>query len=300
MTRTRAALIHLILSVVVAIALLAVFLLVWYPGQLLNAAGGDRLLLLIIGIDVVAGPLLTFIVYKAGKPGLRLDLTVVVLVQLAFLSVGVWTAVAARPAYLVFASDAFVFVPANALEDDDLAEATLEQFKYRPWSGPRWVYAESPATVEERNQMLDSALMGKALERYPKHYREYLEHAAKVAAVAHPIGELQGLAEQQNEDLVRLQAGRAAADVKFLPFLGRGKDLTTVLDGSTGEVLGLLDLDPWPSLGQIWQKQRAAQEAQPAAPPDAITQPDHSATQGESGEDEPLADARVGTPAKIE
>ncbi len=285
MTRTRAALLHLSLSVVVGSALVAVFLLIWYPDGLLGAASGDRLLYLIIGIDVIAGPLLTLVVYKQGKPGLRLDLTLIVLAQLAFLSAGAWVAIAARPAYLVFASDVFVFVPANALEDADLAEATQDEFKQRPWSGPRWVYAESPATVEERNQMLDSALMGKALERYPKYYRNYEENAARVAALAHPVTELQGLSERQLDALGRLQAGRPTEAVKFLPFLGRGKDMTTVLDGNTGEVLGLLDLDPWPSMQQLWQKKKEAQQAQEAQATEPIDPPESvDSTQEPSGE----------------
>jgi hypothetical protein len=290
MTRTRAALIHLSLSVVVGSALVAVFLLIWYPDGLLGAASGDRLLYLIIGIDVIAGPLLTFVVYKQGKPGLRLDLTVIVLAQLAFLGAGAWIAISARPAYLVFASDVFVFVPANALEDADLAEARLDQFRHRPWSGPRWVYAESPATVEERNRMLDSALMGKALERYPKYYRDYDENASRVAALAHPATGLQGLTDSQLEALTRLQAGRSIEELKFLPFLGRGKDLTTVLDGSSGEVLGLLELDPWPSLQLIWQQKKEAREAQQAQATESVDSTDSGDDPQEPSSAEPDAD----------
>jgi hypothetical protein len=98
------------------------------------------------------------------------------------------------------------------------------------------------------------------------------------------------LTGSQLEALTRLQAGRSIEELKFLPFLGRGKDLTTVLDGSSGEVLGLLELDPWPSLQQIWQQKKEAREAQQAQATESVDSTDSGDDPEEPSSAEPDAD----------
>ena len=45
-----------------AAAAMAVIFLLWYPGALAGAQGVSRLVLIMIGVDVVIGPLITLIV----------------------------------------------------------------------------------------------------------------------------------------------------------------------------------------------------------------------------------------------
>ena len=73
MTRWRAAGIHLLLSALLGVCVLALLFFVWYPGPLFRATGGEKLLLLIVGIDIVAGPLLTLCVYDAKKRLMKLE-----------------------------------------------------------------------------------------------------------------------------------------------------------------------------------------------------------------------------------
>ena len=97
--RLRAAGIHLGLSALVAaMAALLVFAL-WYPYPYREISGGRSLFLLVITVDVVLGPLLTFAIFDRAKPRRRLrrDLAVVALLQLAGLAYGLWTVNLARP-----------------------------------------------------------------------------------------------------------------------------------------------------------------------------------------------------------
>ena len=61
-------------------------------------------------IDIVAGPLLTLIVYNRAKPELKRDVSVVGLLQLAFLGYGLHTAWVSRPIFLVGAVDRFTLI----------------------------------------------------------------------------------------------------------------------------------------------------------------------------------------------
>jgi hypothetical protein len=74
---------HLLVCVVIAAVVISVMLGVWYPGPLFEAAGGSELLYILVGVDVILGPLLTLIVFKSGKRGMKFDLTMIGLVQVA-------------------------------------------------------------------------------------------------------------------------------------------------------------------------------------------------------------------------
>ena len=65
MSRWRAFAIHLLISVLIAGSVAAVLFLVGI--HLLLGFAGAGLLFLMAGIDIVVGPLLTLIVFKAGK-----------------------------------------------------------------------------------------------------------------------------------------------------------------------------------------------------------------------------------------
>src|SRR5262245_30915782 len=97
MSRWKAAGIHLLLSAAIAAAVVIFMLTVWYYWPLFEAAGGSRLILILVGVDVTLGPLITLIVFKSGKKSLKFDLTVIALFQVAALIYGIYTFYLARP-----------------------------------------------------------------------------------------------------------------------------------------------------------------------------------------------------------
>ena len=77
MTRWRAGFIHLLISLLVVGSVAAYVIYFWYPIPLLPMAKADELLMMVGGIDLIVGPLLTLLVYKQGKKTLKMDLTVI-------------------------------------------------------------------------------------------------------------------------------------------------------------------------------------------------------------------------------
>lgn len=88
MSRFQAALIHLLISTLVVGTVVGVVYWLWYPEPTFGIVGVLPIILMLVGIDLVLGPLLTMIVYKHGKPGLKFDLSVIALVQIAALVYG--------------------------------------------------------------------------------------------------------------------------------------------------------------------------------------------------------------------
>ena len=88
--RWRAASIHLGLCGILYVVLLYPILFHWYPQPYFATDGGWQGLALITGVDLVLGPLLTLIVFKPGKPGLRRDLTLIGILQTVAIIWGTW------------------------------------------------------------------------------------------------------------------------------------------------------------------------------------------------------------------
>jgi hypothetical protein len=120
-SRWQASGIHLLISAAIGAAALFVLLRIWYPPPFFTAEGGSELLFILIAVDVVLGPLITLIIFKSGKPGLRFDLAMIGAIQACALAYGLHVMFVARPVYVVLVLDQFETVRANDLEAADLA-----------------------------------------------------------------------------------------------------------------------------------------------------------------------------------
>ncbi len=141
MSRWKAGFIHLLISLAIFLGLLALILLLWYPGILFNIDRGWAGLQLVIGVDLIAGPLLTLVVFKAGKPGLSFDLSCIAFFQAACMAVGMWVVYSERPLALVLAYDTFYSVNAEEFLQYERDPQVLDGF---PGSYPKLVYVELP------------------------------------------------------------------------------------------------------------------------------------------------------------
>lgn len=101
--KCKAALIHFCVSVVIFIIVVAWMLYALYPSIYFNMSGGKQGLGLMLGVDVILGPLLTFLVFNPQKRMKEIigDFTVVGLVQLAALGYGLHTVYYEHPKLVV-------------------------------------------------------------------------------------------------------------------------------------------------------------------------------------------------------
>lgn len=243
MSRWKASGIHLLLSCAVVGAVFGLMVSVWYRWPLFMLAGGVGITLIVAGVDVTLGPLITLIIFKSGKKGLKFDLTFITVMQLAALAYGVHVVYVARPVYLVFAVDRFVLVRAADLDPDDLAKATDPQFRRLPLGPPSYIAAVLPRDPKERADLLFSGLAGKDVELFPKYYAPYEPQAQDAVKRAKDISIL----EKRDPAAVRSfldSAGRSPESVKFLPLRARA-DAAVLIDAVTGEPLGIVKVDPW-------------------------------------------------------
>lgn len=247
MNRWKAAALHLSLSALFVSIIASLVLGLWYPPPYFSAAGANRLMSLLAGVQLALGPLLTLIVFRAGKRGLRFDLACIGLLQVIALTYGLLVVLESRPVFLVGAVDRFVLVSANEIADADLAMGTEVDFSSRSWTGPRLVVAELPTDPTERSDLAFSALSGRDIQNLPKYYRDYARAGKVLLAKAKPLDELR---ERQPHFYHLIsdwltQSGRSNASVVWLPLQTRRDDLVMLLDASTAQPLRALAINPW-------------------------------------------------------
>lgn len=100
---------HFGISFVIFIVLFILIVFFWYSGALFAAAGGWQGIKIVIGVDLVLGPVLTLIIYNITKPPkvLYRDLLVIALIQLSCLTAGVYIVFHERPIAVIYAYDEF-------------------------------------------------------------------------------------------------------------------------------------------------------------------------------------------------
>jgi hypothetical protein len=249
MSRWKAAGLHFLISVTIAVLVVTLMLAVWYPSPLFKAMGGDRLVGILIGVDVVIGPLITLVIFSPGKARhlLRFDLTVIACLQLSALAYGVYVVAQARPAYIVFAKDRFEITTVNDIRDAELARVTRPEFAAIPWGGPVRVGVEMPKDPGEQIRIMMSAAAGADLKTFPQYYVPYADQAKAAAARAKPIALLRVVHPEQKAEI---EAAVAATGLKedamgFLPLRARRLDMSVLVDAKDGRVLGYVSVDPW-------------------------------------------------------
>ena len=247
MSRWKAAGIHVSISALIGLIAATLIFGVWYPRPYSHAAGADKLVVLLLGVDVVLGPLLTLIVFRAGKWGMRFDLTVIAIAQACAFLYGTSVVVRARPAFVVGNVDRFNLVVANDIDDEDYAKAVKPEFRGPPWTGPRLIGALPPTDVRERNKLVLAGPGGKDIDVLPQYYVDYADVAA---ALLHKAKPLDALTKQHAEAAPIIESWlrdhhRTTADVVWLPLQAPRVSLTMLLDGTSGQPLDALQIDPW-------------------------------------------------------
>lgn len=249
MSRWKAALIHLYISAAITTAVSALLLLVWYPPPYFHAGGASELLALLVGVDVTLGPLITFIVFKSGKPGLKFDLAVIGIVQSIALVYGLNTVVSTRPVFLVAAVDRFVLVDANQIAPKDLAQASRPEWQRLSWTGPILVGTKLPTDPQEHSALLFNTLStGKDVQELPKYYVSYDQVVPSLLQRAQPVNALLKLYPDKHGEIDGWLKRHCAneAQVLWLPIQARNGDLVMMVRAKDGRPVGALPIDPWP------------------------------------------------------
>jgi hypothetical protein len=141
--RYQAFAVHMAISLIIFFILLVCITQYWYPGILFNAGNGLKAIGMIVGIDLILGPLLTLIVFNPLKSSLKMDLSVIALIQISALCYGSWTIYQTRPIALAYIHTSFVTIYANS----KLSEGILEHIEKSDSNALFYVFNDSKEEI---------------------------------------------------------------------------------------------------------------------------------------------------------
>lgn len=244
--RLRASGIHLGISLVVAGLIAGLVFGLWYPYPYREISGGRELFILVMGVDVVMGPLITLMIFNSNKPRreLRLDLVMVGVLQLAALGYGLSTVYAARPVHLVFEYQRIAVVHAADVDPVTLAQAP-PALQVLPLTGPTLLSLRPFKDGDEQYDSTMTALGGIPQAAQPALWQSWDAARVEILKESRPAAELKQRfgAQASLIDSAITATGRPADALRYLPLLARKQGWTVLIDIQNATPVGFLPLD---------------------------------------------------------
>lgn len=244
--RVKPALIHFLISACVALVAGFIVFRLWFPSPYTDFAGGTKLFLILITVDVFMGPVLTFVAFNPIKSvrHLAMDLGAIGVMQLVALGYGLHTMAEARPVVLAAENRFFRVVAANDVKADELPQAA-EGFGSLSWTGPKLVGVRRSADGKEMMAAVDWAFRGYDVGSRPSYWQAYDKSRAQVVAQAIPLDANAATTSWSKplvDDAAR-GAGRLVSELSALPLLTRKTGWYVLVDRKTGDVVGYARLE---------------------------------------------------------
>lgn len=233
---------HLSVSLIVATLVLCWIFTVWYPAPLAKATGVTHIVLLMITIDVIIGPILGFIVYKEYKKSLKFDLMVIVLLQLAALSYGIYSLAEGRPVWMAFNGNRFELIRNNELLDTNTDSHVNNEYYHPSLLGPKYVAVKiAEDQLEREKNMFEELQGGISLAQRPERYVAIAEVHGRIIETSEGISDLKNYNSEQAVDNILDNYPSAS---NYLGLKANAIDMTVLLDNK-GNTIDIVDLRPW-------------------------------------------------------
>lgn len=246
----KAAVLHLMCSVCVALVCAFFVFYIWYPGAYAELSGGKNLFFILIAVDVVCGPILTLVVFSPDKSvgHLRRDLACVVLFQVVALIYGLHSVMQARPVFLAFEGDRFRVVSVSDIPQGELSKADPKFRVLSVW-GPKLVGVKLASAGDAG--YLESIRL--SLAGFQPAYRpeRWVNYGLQRDAVIHQAKPLSSLrkhypVEAQLIDRNIRGSGLADSEIGYLPLSAYKQENWIVLVSLKDSMpIALLPLDGW-------------------------------------------------------
>jgi hypothetical protein len=245
--RLKAFGLHLLGSATALTLILAVLYFGWYhwPGWYLSEV--THVIAVLVGVDVVIGPLVTLIIANAAKPRRELtrDVAIVVTVQLAALIYGTTALWSGRPLYYAFSENCLSVVQANDIDAQSLEQARAQKVQLVPhwYSLPRWIWAPIPEDADKAADIVASTLQGGTdVVGMPQYYKPWGDGLPELRTQLKKVDEIKFFSRKEKATLKeRMQASGLAIDQPDgIALTGRGRPVLAVIDPSTLKVRAII------------------------------------------------------------
>ena len=221
----RASALHLVVSILVMIGMASVVFGLWFPYPYRSLASGNQMFWLVVGVDVVCGPLLTLVLFKPAKSRVELtvDMTMVVGIQLIALLYGLYSINLARPVVVIYEVDRFVAVSKAELELDSFKDAK-DRLNIGWFSRPELLSVRPPKDGAETIESVELSLRGLEPSQRPSWWQPYTLGVPEVKQRMRKLSDLRSTSSVQDQaaiDAAVRSSQVTLQNVFYLPLTSR-------------------------------------------------------------------------------
>ena len=162
-TKLKATAVHLLMSIAVFIYLAYQIYYNWYPEPYFSVDGGWAGIRLVGAVDLVLGPLITFLIFDLSKSrrAILFDLITIAVIQLAALSYGIYSTYTQRPVAVVVIDQ---FVYSVTMEQYAGTPASTSELQRYSDEKPPIIYSDFPLDREGIDEVRRIKIEDKVLE----------------------------------------------------------------------------------------------------------------------------------------
>jgi hypothetical protein len=242
--RLKAFSLHLLSSATTLTLILGALYFGWYRWPGWHLTDVTTVVLVMVCVDVVLGPTLTFIIanQKKSRRELTRDIGMIVVVQLCALiygSVSLWNG---RPLYYAFSEGVLQLVQAYDIDAKDAEIGRQQNPALAPhwYSLPRWIWAPLPQNADESRKIVVSAITGgDDVISMPKYFKPWEDGLASLRSHLKKVDDVAYFAKSEKKKLKeRMKAAGLPDDqLNTMPLTGRGHPLLAVFDPVTLKIM---------------------------------------------------------------
>lgn len=242
LNKFKASLFHFIASLIVLGIILANIIIFWFPRPFLEISNFKEITIILLLVDLILGPLLTFVIYKPKKKSLKFDFSVIASIQILALAYGLYTLYLAHPVYITYHGGEFHIVTAQHADPSNAKNPNMRVSKLSP---PKLAYLNIP-DKETRNDLFAKMLNGQGdIETNSKYYEPVVNHLDKVILNGlDPQIAFKQDSDQKKVDNFLAKNGKKLNDYVFVPLRGSSKKTIWVLEKETGRPVDTINLNP--------------------------------------------------------
>jgi hypothetical protein len=248
--RLKAFGLHLLGSACVMALVLGGLYLGWYrwPGWYMT--GATTIALMMLGFDVILGPMLTLLIANPVKPRRELvrDIGIIVGVQIIAAGYGATTLWNGRVLYYVYSQKYLETVQASDLDAEQVALGKKFDPELAPhwYSLPRWIYAPLPQDENLRDQIVSGAVSGgNDVTQMPRYYRPWEVGLPQLRRELTVVDELSQFSLKQRKWLKERMKDRNLDPNQpiAIPMMGRVGFLLAVVDPASARISAIIKAD---------------------------------------------------------
>jgi hypothetical protein len=229
---------HALISFVVVLCLLIFLKLVWFQGALFSLErvwNGFSILLL---VDVVVGPLLTFLIYEPSKKSLKNDILIIVTLQIIALIYGIIQIHSQRPVIITYVGDRFQVI----LQNQNVLELLpAKTFNISDTQLPILTFSLPASTDEQKSDFL---LNNTQYYLDGTRHRKIIDYIDKLKPLE--LVEFSIKSAETQSKLKKLQKKYHDVEFSLHPIQGSFESARVIaINNANGRILEILDIDPW-------------------------------------------------------